>query len=980
MTDFKRVSGRGSAALNQFTELSPLAATYIVAVAALAAFATYLGRGDGLGSAQHIGLAIGLAIAASIAQLSEVRTANNKAYVATISFFMAASLLLPPIDAAGVVAVVFSAELLLKQKKLYIEIFNIGSQILCILLSYAAFNLVTGTTGVTPLTNGVRPALGALVEVLVYLLLNHATMSLVLRLARGIRLADTGLFRRDSVVTDLGLLALGVVIAGLWSLGPALVAFVVIPLVLLQRALHFPTLRQASRTDPKTGLANATWFLEQSEHELQRALRFETTLSVLVADLDLLRNINNAYGHLAGDMVLIGIADVLRNEVRSYDVPSRFGGEEFAILLPGADVDEALALAERIRGRVGRERFAIPTSVEPITVTVSVGVATLGEHGGTIKDLMHAADLALYRAKVEGRDRVRVASPDDDAQVPPGAVSALSQDRPIAPVQRLFVSPVGKAAKDALAAQPQPQAVPELPQQRVIDELLAARTGARAASETATPAAEAEAASVPTARPTPAERRTSLRPTWPVTVMVTIAAIVAASIVIYAQPSISVAAIVFPLLAVVAEKLREEIYGTSTISLSAVPVFGAIAAGRPIAAIIAAACCGIASSYSGTLRKRIEPYVFNTATFVFSASIAAAVRQLLPQHYGAVPALPLVVVMEVAAMAYFVIDNGLVAQMVGRSTGRRAVDVFRRDFGWLAPHFAAYGLLGALLGAAWDGFSGWGLAVFLLPVVLMRVSQRQYLNKTTEHVTELRRLADDLSASKGEVEQINSALAVALHTVSDAHKATATALAGAIDARDAITGGHIERVAALGIALCEVVDPALAADPQVAFGFLLHDVGKIGVPDAVLLKPGPLDIAEREIMRNHPEIGERLVAAAGFAPVAREIVITHHERWDGMGYPRGLRGTEIPLCSRLFSIADAMDAMVSDRPYRLGMPLDEAIEEVKRSAGTQFDPMAVEAMLTLDEQRLIELLRLNDPTRMKSAPAQPQPQLRIVGE
>src|SRR5207302_4687028 len=189
--------------------------------------------------------------------------------------------------------------------------------------------------------------------------------------------------------------------------------------------------RQASRTDPKTGLANATWFLEQSEHELQRAVRLETTLSVLVADLDLLRNINNAYGHLAGDVVLKGVADVLRTEVRSYDIASRFGGEEFALLLPVADVEEALALAERIRGRVGRERFAIPTSVEPISATVSVGVATLGEHGTTIKELLHAADLALYRAKVEGRDRVRVANTDNDASVAPAAVAALAADRPI---------------------------------------------------------------------------------------------------------------------------------------------------------------------------------------------------------------------------------------------------------------------------------------------------------------------------------------------------------------------------------------------------------------------------------------------------------------------------------------------------------------------------------------------------------------------
>src|SRR3954470_14455885 len=753
MSDFKRVSGRGSAALNQFTELSPWAATYIVAVAALAVFAAYLGRAQGLGRASHIGLAIGLAVAASIAQLSEVRTANNKAYVATISFFMAGTLLLTPIDAAGVVMVVFITELLVKSKKLYIAIFNIGSQVVCTLAAYIVYNAISGTTGVTPLTNGARSAAGALGAVLVFMVLNHATLTLVLKLARGVRLAETGLFRRDSVVTDLGLLALGVVIAGLWSLGPALVAFVVIPIVLLQRALHFPMLRQASRTDPKTGLANAAWFLEQAEHELQRAVRFETPMAVLVADLDLLRNINNAYGHLAGDVVLKGVADVLRNEVRTYDIACRFGGEEFALLLPAADVEEALALAERIRGRVGRERYAVPTSVDPIAVTVSVGVATLGEHGSTIKELLHAADLALYRAKVEGRDRVRIASPDDDEQVPPAAVAALQQDRPVAPVQKLFTHrPGGAAASSSL-----PISLPR------------AREEAAAVEPTAAPTVDNAATASQDRTPGP---RRAVRPTWPLTTAVTLSAILASTIVIYSKPQISTAAIVFPLLALLAEMLREDVYGTSTISLSAVPVLGAVAAGRPIAAIIAAACCGVATSYSGSLRRRVEPYLFNTATFVFSASVASAIRLLVSAHTMSTGLL--IPVMEAAALAYFIIDNGLVAQIIARDTGRGTTEVFRRDFAWLAPHFAAYGLLGALLGASWEAFGVWGLAVFLLPVALMRVSQRQYLAKTTGHVTELRRLADDLGASKTEVEQINSALVVALHTVSDAHKATAT--------------------------------------------------------------------------------------------------------------------------------------------------------------------------------------------------------------
>ena len=109
-------------------------------------------------------------------------------------------------------------------------------------------------------------------------------------------------------------------------------------------------------------------------------------------------------------------------------------------------------------------------------------------------------------------------------------------------------------------------------------------------------------------------------------------------------------------------------------------------------------------------------------------------------------------------------------------------------------------------------------------------------------------------------------------------------------------------------------------------------------------------------MNRHPQIGAALLAEAGFADVAREIVLTHHERWDGSGYPRGLRGTEIPLCSRLFAVADALDAMTNDRPYRRGIPLEQAYDELRRFAGTQFDPMAVEALLAVPEARVRSLL------------------------
>jgi diguanylate cyclase (GGDEF)-like protein len=914
--------------------LSRAASIYIAAITAAAAAAALLAARGWLNQGTHEAiLTVILAVSATIAQLSEVRTANNRAYVGTIAFLFAGVLLLPPTAAALVVPLPFLVELLIKRKPVYMQLFNIASQALCVLCASSSYHAVGGVAMGAPVTGAARSVGGILAGLTVFLIINHATVAIAVWLARGVRPNAAGLVGLDSLVPDLGLLALGVVIASLWALAPALVVFAVVPFVLLQRALHFPALRQASRTDPKTGLANAAWFTEQADAELRRADRAGHLVSVLVADLDLLRNINNAYGHLAGDVVLRGVADVLRREIREYDIPCRFGGEEFAVLLPAADEQEALAVAERIRREVAREDIEVPTSLTPLHVTVSIGVATLTTHGTTLKQLIHAADLALYRAKVEGRDRVRVAREGETAETAPGPALAIR----IAPESRLLTALTGEGVAD-VAAEPAPtNVVPLIP------------------SEDPTPAP-----AHPPVRPewtADSAPRSARRRTWPVTALVTLAAAASVVGVIRLQPT--TALLVFPALALAAERFREEVYGSSMVSLSAVPLLAAAAAGRPLAAIVGALVVGL-SGVVTYRRRRLEQHVFNLANITLATAVGAGLRSAvhLSPHTGValLELMPLAVAM---ALVYFVIDNGLVALVVARDEGRRPGDVFRSDFAWLGPHFAGYGLLAGLLAAAWSSFGVWGLAVFLTPIALLRLAQRQYLTRTTRNVRELRRLAEDLANSKADVEATNAKLQVALASVSDAHRRTAAALAGAIDARDATTGGHIERVTALGLALCEIIDPGLAADPQVAFGFLLHDVGKIGVPDAVLLKNGPLTPEEIAVIREHPAVGERLVDAAGFATVTREIVISHHERWDGSGYPRGLRGTEIPLCARLFAVADAMDAMVSDRPYRSGLALEQAYEELRTGAGSQFDPMAVEALMSLDPTRVTALLRLS---------------------
>lgn len=193
----------------------------------------------------------------------------------------------------------------------------------------------------------------------------------------------------------------------------------------------------------------------------------------------------------------------------------------------------------------------------------------------------------------------------------------------------------------------------------------------------------------------------------------------------------------------------------------------------------------------------------------------------------------------------------------------------------------------------------------------------------------------------------------ALGLLRESYRTTVRALAAALELRDDDTGGHAERVAELALRLTQRIAPELAQEPELEYGFLLHDIGKIGIPDSILLKPGPLSAAERRQMQFHPTLGEQLVARVPYLQgVAREVVAGHHERWDGQGYPQGARGTEIPLAARIFAVADAYDAMTNDRPYRTALPRTAALGELVRGAGAQFDPAVVEAFLELvGEQR-----------------------------
>lgn len=177
-------------------------------------------------------------------------------------------------------------------------------------------------------------------------------------------------------------------------------------------------------------------------------------------------------------------------------------------------------------------------------------------------------------------------------------------------------------------------------------------------------------------------------------------------------------------------------------------------------------------------------------------------------------------------------------------------------------------------------------------------------------------------------------------------------LASAVEAKDRYTGGHAQRVARIATKIAENIDPALGHNESLRYGFVLHDIGKIGVPEGILQKPGQLTLEEWAIMRTHPIVGLQIILPLGFGDDTEQVVRNHHERFDGTGYPDKLGEEDIPFGARIFSIADTYDAITTDRPYRLGLPHRVAVDEIRSMSGTQFDPAVVEAFMDFAEDKL----------------------------
>jgi putative nucleotidyltransferase with HDIG domain len=235
------------------------------------------------------------------------------------------------------------------------------------------------------------------------------------------------------------------------------------------------------------------------------------------------------------------------------------------------------------------------------------------------------------------------------------------------------------------------------------------------------------------------------------------------------------------------------------------------------------------------------------------------------------------------------------------------------------------------------------------------LEHRKLITENRSYQRNLEQLVDERTA------QLRGALAQLEQSYDD----TLEALGSALDLKDAETEGHCQRVTAFCISIAKAMEVPADYLPILARAAFLHDIGKMAIPDSILRKPGPLNDEEKQVMRKHCDIGYNMLIRIPFLRDAAEIVLAHQEFFDGSGYPKKLKGEQIPLGARIFTIADSMDAMISDRPYRKALPLSHARGEIKRCSGTQFDPKVVDVFMDIPEEHWVELREnLGSPFRL----------------
>jgi putative nucleotidyltransferase with HDIG domain len=380
-----------------------------------------------------------------------------------------------------------------------------------------------------------------------------------------------------------------------------------------------------------------------------------------------------------------------------------------------------------------------------------------------------------------------------------------------------------------------------------------------------------------------------------------------------------------------------------SLSVAAVGSLAGAALAGPRPALLIAATIAVIGWSAG--QERLHHLFFNIGTLSLSCLAAAGVFAAFEQTLGDRQVV-LYAAGVAAGAAYFLVNTGLLASAVALEGHEAAWRAWRERFAWLTPHYLFYGFIGAMIAFLYDKVGISGLLVFALPIWLQRNTQEAYLKHAQRSASKLRRAATTIQTQ-------NQALETANQLLRERSTAAMESLSATVDARDAYTAGHSRRVQQLALAIGREIGLSHAELEILGHAALFHDIGKLAIPDSVLLKPDSLTGDEWGMMRSHAEEGARIIGRLGFLADAVPAIRHHHERYDGSGYPDGLMGEEIPLGARIIHVADALDSMLTTRVYRSARPATAALAELHAGAGKQFCPKcvaALERILPVDDE------------------------------
>lgn len=766
----------------------------------------------------------------------------------------------------------------------------------------------------------------------IFTLINHLMIATVIWMARGENFRESGLFEFFPLMLDFTLLCMGAATAFIWELTPFGIILILLPLYLIYTTLKMPALERKMEKDPKTGLYNAEHFQNVMDKELERANRFDRPLTVVMADLDLLRNINNTYGHLAGDQVLIGVSNILKDSVRDFDVVSRFGGEEYAILMPETTPQDAYPLVEAIREAINEAEFAVQTSVIPVKATMSFGIAERCESAHDTKSIIHNADTALYHVKLKGRNGTfiyrengitdffnprRKSKPKEDPETKLASTVSLE-------VESMQTSSVDTTIMDDV------ELIPAAP----------------ISKNQATDTKDKKIKGKP-------------YPKWAIPGLIFSMTLLATGLLVFMlqpEPGVDwIGLFAFMLLVILTEWFSIDIYArNSTISTSVVPILAGTLIYGPMGALL----LSFTFSTVAMIKQHSTPsrFLFNFSNQMIAGLAYTALLLLAGVNFLELHTTYQLIVCLLASGVVYLVTTGLLTVGMGFELGSSMKGLWKERFSWLLPYYVGMGIIAYVLIYSFSSIGSSGILIFLVPLLLLRLSQKQQIDHTKAYVKELKAKNLELEESYEEIEKLNYGL---LNTMAEV-----------VDLRDPYVLGHSKQVAQYSIMIAEKLGLSGKRLDIIHNAGLLHDIGKLGISESILFKPGKLTKDEYEIVKNHVILGADILEASHAFKNITPIIRHHHERYDGLGYPDGLKGDEIPLEARILCVADAVEAMASERPYRRGLDNQEIIEEIEKYAGTQFDPLVVKVFVEILKDEEVRIF-INSASSLKIQEFQP---------